>query len=245
MESPGSIPTEEASLAGREGARWLRRERQSGDGRSVAGRVPGAGRAPVCARGRAGVDSADVFLGAPVSTACCALTLPVAWAHEVRGRWGGVAGLAAALALARAGHHAVVLERDLVDPGSLDQQRRVNGRAAAPSRTRARHAGAATQPEWTTRSSPALDYRNLEMRKYDRRCPGALGPEHPEPRRGNRRGLPLAGSGALSCPIGRDPGTDVRFAGVIGQPALSGASLFGRLYQQSRRRQTACRDCRR
>ena len=23
---------------------------------------------------------------------------------------------------------------------------------------------------WTTRSSPALDYRNLEMRKYDRRC---------------------------------------------------------------------------
>ena len=65
------------------------------------------------------------------------------------------------------------------------------------------------------------------MRKYDRRCPGALGPEHPEPRRGNRRGLPLAGSGALSCPIGSDPGTDVRFAGVIGQPALSGASLFG------------------
>jgi 2-polyprenyl-6-methoxyphenol hydroxylase-like FAD-dependent oxidoreductase len=30
---------------------------------------------------------------------------------------GGVAGLAAALAVARAGHHAVVLERDLVDPG--------------------------------------------------------------------------------------------------------------------------------
>jgi 2-polyprenyl-6-methoxyphenol hydroxylase-like FAD-dependent oxidoreductase len=30
---------------------------------------------------------------------------------------GGVAGLAAALAIARAGHHAVVLERDLVDPG--------------------------------------------------------------------------------------------------------------------------------
>ncbi|MGZ6563088.1 MAG: FAD-dependent oxidoreductase [Solirubrobacteraceae bacterium] len=30
---------------------------------------------------------------------------------------GGVAGLAVALALARAGHHAVVLERDLVDPG--------------------------------------------------------------------------------------------------------------------------------
>jgi 2-polyprenyl-6-methoxyphenol hydroxylase-like FAD-dependent oxidoreductase len=30
---------------------------------------------------------------------------------------GGVAGLAAALALARAGHHVVVLERDLVDPG--------------------------------------------------------------------------------------------------------------------------------
>jgi hypothetical protein len=79
----------------------------------------------------------------------------------------------------------------------------------------------------TTRSSPALDYRNLEMRKDDRRCPGALGPEHPEPRRGDRRRLPLAGSGALSCPIGRDPGTDVRFAGVIGQPALSGASLFG------------------
>ena len=80
---------------------------------------------------------------------------------------------------------------------------------------------------WTTKSSPALDYRNLEMRKPDRRCPGALGPEHPEPRRGYRRGLPLAGSGALSCPIGRDPGTDVRFAGVIGQPALSGASPFG------------------
>jgi 2-polyprenyl-6-methoxyphenol hydroxylase-like FAD-dependent oxidoreductase len=32
---------------------------------------------------------------------------------------GGVAGLAAALALARSGHHAVVLERDLVDPGGL------------------------------------------------------------------------------------------------------------------------------
>jgi 2-polyprenyl-6-methoxyphenol hydroxylase-like FAD-dependent oxidoreductase len=31
---------------------------------------------------------------------------------------GGVAGLAAALALARAGHHAVVLERDVVDPGA-------------------------------------------------------------------------------------------------------------------------------
>ena len=30
---------------------------------------------------------------------------------------GGVAGLAAAFAVARAGHHAVVLERDLVDPG--------------------------------------------------------------------------------------------------------------------------------
>lgn len=30
---------------------------------------------------------------------------------------GGVAGLAASLAIARAGHHAVVLERDLVDPG--------------------------------------------------------------------------------------------------------------------------------
>jgi 2-polyprenyl-6-methoxyphenol hydroxylase-like FAD-dependent oxidoreductase len=30
---------------------------------------------------------------------------------------GGVAGLAAALAVARAGHHVVVLERDLVDPG--------------------------------------------------------------------------------------------------------------------------------
>jgi 2-polyprenyl-6-methoxyphenol hydroxylase-like FAD-dependent oxidoreductase len=29
---------------------------------------------------------------------------------------GGVAGLAAALAVARAGHRAVVLERDLVDP---------------------------------------------------------------------------------------------------------------------------------
>src|SRR5215207_121715 len=30
---------------------------------------------------------------------------------------GGVAGLAASLAVARAGHHAVVLERDLVHPG--------------------------------------------------------------------------------------------------------------------------------
>jgi hypothetical protein len=29
----------------------------------------------------------------------------------------------------------------------------------------------------TTRSSPALDYRNLEMRKYDRRRAGALGPD--------------------------------------------------------------------
>src|SRR5215218_3517494 len=34
---------------------------------------------------------------------------------------GGVAGFAAALGLARAGHHAVVLERDVVDPcGSPD-----------------------------------------------------------------------------------------------------------------------------
>jgi hypothetical protein len=66
--------------------------------------------------------------------------------------------------------------------------------------------------------------RNAEVRPL---APGALGPEHPEPRRGNRRGLPLTGSGALSCPFGRDPGTDVRFAGVIRQPALSGASLFG------------------
>ena len=96
------------------------------------------------------------------------------------------------------------------------------------------HSMRATSRRTTTRSSPALDYRNLEMRKYDRRCPGALGPEHPEPRRGNRRGLPLADRGALSCPIDRDPcpfdrdpGTDVRFAGVSGQPALSGASLFG------------------
>jgi hypothetical protein len=80
---------------------------------------------------------------------------------------------------------------------------------------------------WTTKSGPALDYRNLEMRKPDRRCPGALGPEHPEPRRRYRRRLPLAGRGALSCPIGRDRGTDVRFAGVIEQPALSGASPFG------------------
>jgi 2-polyprenyl-6-methoxyphenol hydroxylase-like FAD-dependent oxidoreductase len=32
---------------------------------------------------------------------------------------GGVAGLAAALALARAGHQAVVLERDTIDPDGL------------------------------------------------------------------------------------------------------------------------------
>src|SRR5918998_4720573 len=42
---------------------------------------------------------------------------------------GGVAGLAAALALARAGHDAVVLERDLVPPdgsphGAFDVERR-------------------------------------------------------------------------------------------------------------------------
>src|SRR5215218_7566844 len=34
---------------------------------------------------------------------------------------GGVAGLAAALAVARAGHDAVVLERDLADPGGSPQ----------------------------------------------------------------------------------------------------------------------------
>jgi hypothetical protein len=65
--------------------------------------------------------------------------------------------------------------------------------------------------------------RNAEVRPP---APGTVGPEHPESRRGNRQGLPLTRSGGLWCPIGRDPGTDVRFAGVIGQPAPSGAPLF-------------------
>jgi hypothetical protein len=40
-------------------------------------------------------------------------------------------------------------------------------------------------------------------------------------------------------PDRRDPGTDVRFAGVIRQPALSGAQLHGRSRQKSRRRDRA------
>ena len=80
---------------------------------------------------------------------------------------------------------------------------------------------------WTTRSSPALDYRNLEMRKYDRRCRALSVLSILSPGGGIAAGCRSLAVEALSCPIGRDPGTDVRFAGVIGQPPLSGASLFG------------------
>src|SRR6266498_2820461 len=45
---------------------------------------------------------------------------------------GGVAGLAAALAVARAGHEAVVVERDAVEPGSDPQSAFADDRRGIP-----------------------------------------------------------------------------------------------------------------